>query len=96
MFEQCFGKFTGVNVTPDFVSDNKEKVTVPKNLPKVQDDKMHLITRDSSVVLYDFKVLPPVPKISGMSNEWANPGDKVTVSGSYLFAPLTVQFPDGS
>ena len=68
-------------------------VSVPKNLPNVQDDKMHLITRDSSVVLYDFKVLPPVPKISGMSNEWANVGETVTVNGSYLFAPLTVEFP---
>ena len=68
-------------------------VAVPKNLPNVQDDKMHLITRDSSVVLYDFKVLPPVPKVSGMSNEWANVGETVTVNGSYLFAPLTVEFP---
>ena len=68
-------------------------VAVPKNLPKEQDDKMHLITRDSSVVLYDFKVLPPVPKVSGMSCEWAPAGETVTVTGSYLFAPLTVQFP---
>ena len=68
-------------------------VTVPKTLPTVQDDKIHLVTRDSSVVLYDFVVLPPAPKISAMSNEWAAVGDKVTVKGSYLFAPLTVQFP---
>ncbi|MBO4624209.1 MAG: hypothetical protein J5646_01780 [Bacteroidales bacterium] len=68
-------------------------VAVPKSLPTVQDDKMHLITRDSSVVLYDFKVLPPAPKVLSMSNEWAKAGEKVTISGSYLFPPLTVQFP---
>lgn len=68
-------------------------VSVPKNLPTVQDDKMHLITRDSSVVLYDFKVLPPAPKVETMSAEWAKPGEKVTIGGTYLFAPLTVQFP---
>ena len=68
-------------------------VAVPKSLPVVQDDKMHLITRDSSVVLYDFKVLPPLPKVEAMSCEWAKVGEKVTISGSYLFAPLTVQFP---
>lgn len=68
-------------------------VAVPKNLPTVQDDKMHLITRDSTVVLYDFKVLPPAPKVDAMSNEWAPAGEKVTISGSYLFAPLSVQFP---
>lgn len=68
-------------------------VSVPKSLPTVQDDQMHLITRDSTVVLYDFKVLPPVPKVDAMSSEWAVPGDKVTISGSYLFTPLTVTFP---
>ena len=68
-------------------------VAVPKTLPTVEDNKIHLITRDSTVVLYDFKVLPPAPKISGMSNEWAAEGETVTVNGSYLFAPLTVQFP---
>jgi hypothetical protein len=71
-------------------------VTVPKTLPTIQDDQMHLITRDSSVVLYNFKVLPPAPKVEAMSNEWANIGDKVTISGAYLFAPLTVQFPGAS
>ena len=68
-------------------------VAVPKTLPKVEDNKMHLITRDSSVVLYDFKVLPPAPRINSLSNEWAPVGETVTVKGSYLFAPLTVQFP---
>lgn len=68
-------------------------VAVPKNLPVVQDDKIHLITRDSSVVLYDFKVLPPAPKVQSMSSEWAAPGEKVIIGGSYLFAPLTVEFP---
>ena len=68
-------------------------VAIPKNLPKEQDDKMHLITRDSSVVLYDFKVLPPAPKLDAISCEWAAPGETVTITGSYLFAPLTVSFP---
>ena len=76
-----------------FMTEKTLMVQIPKNLPTIQDDKMHLITRDSAVVLYDFKVLPPLPKVDGMSNEWAKEGEKVTISGSYLFAPLTVQFP---
>ena len=76
-----------------YMTEHAIIVSVPKNLPTVQDDKIHFITRDSSVVLYDFVVLPPVPKINSLSNEWANPGETVTVTGSYLFAPLTVQFP---
>lgn len=76
-----------------FMTAHTLVVSVPKNLPTVQDDQMHLITRDSSVVLYDFKVLPPLPKVETMSAEWAAPGDKVTIEGSYLFAPLEVAFP---
>ena len=76
-----------------FMTEKTLMVQIPKNLPTIQDDKMHLITRDSAVVLYDFKVLPPLPKVESMSNEWAKEGEKVTISGSYLFAPLTVQFP---
>ena len=68
-------------------------VAVPKNLPAVTTDKLYLITRDSSVVEYGFKVLPPAPKVSSMSLEWAQPGETVTIYGSYLFAPLTVEFP---
>ena len=76
-----------------YMTANTIVLSVPKNLPVVQDDKMHLITRDSSVVLYDFKVLPPAPKVESMSAEWAAPGEKVLIAGSYLFAPLTVEFP---
>ncbi len=39
-------------------------------------------------------IIVAVPKnLPTLSNEWAKPGETVTVSGSYLFAPLTVQFP---
>jgi len=76
-----------------YMTDHTLIVAVPKNLPKVQDDKIHMITKDSSVVLYDFKVLPPAPKISSMSFEWASAGETVTITGNYLFAPLTVEFP---
>lgn len=68
-------------------------VSVPKNMPAEQTDKMYLITKDSTVVAYDFKVLPPAPKITSMSLEWAQPGETVTIYGSYLFGPLTVEFP---
>lgn len=68
-------------------------VAVPKTQAKVETDKIYLITRDSSVVAHPFKVLPPAPKLSGMSLEWARPGESVTIYGRYLFAPLTVSFP---
>ena len=40
-----------------YMTANTIVLSVPKNLPVIQDDQIHLITRDSSVVLYDFKVV---------------------------------------
>ena len=68
-------------------------VSVPKTMPEVQTDKIYMITKDGKDVTYDFKVLPPAPKIKSMSLEWANPGETVTITGSYLFAPVQVEFP---
>lgn len=76
-----------------YITDHTLLVAVPKTLPKVQTDNIYLITKDSTVVSYSFKVLPPNPKITGMSNEWAEPGETVTVTGSYFIEPLTVEFP---
>ncbi len=68
-------------------------VAVPRTMPNVQTDKIYMITKDGQEVTYDFKVLPPVPKITGMSLEWAEPGETVSINGSYLFAPVEVEFP---
>ncbi len=76
-----------------YMTDNTLLVAVPKNLPVVTTDKMYLITKDSTVVDYDFKVLLPVPKVNGMSFEWAAPGETVTITGNYFAEPLTVEFP---
>ena len=68
-------------------------VAIPKTMPVEQTDKIYLITKDGQQVTYDFKVLPPAPKITTMSLEWAQPGETVTINGSYLFAPVEVEFP---
>lgn len=67
-------------------------VAVPKNAPKEETDKIYMYNRDGEEVTYDFKVLPPAPKIESMSNEWAKAGEKVTIRGSYFTEPLTVSF----
>ncbi len=75
-----------------YITSKTLVVAVPKNMPTVQTDKIYMITKDSTVVTYDFTVLPPAPKVTGMSLEWAQPGETVSIYGSYLFAPLTVEF----
>ena len=71
-----------------FITAKTLVVAVPKTMPVDQTDKIYLITKDGQQVTYDFKVLPPAPKISTMSLEWAQPGETVTINGSYLFAPV--------
>lgn len=76
-----------------YITNHTLLVAVPRNMPKVQSDSIYLITKDSTVVTYPFKVLPPNPKVTAMSHEWAAPGETVTISGSYFIEPLTVEFP---
>jgi len=68
-------------------------VSVPKNMPVEQTDKIYFYNKAGEVYTYDFKVLPPAPKIEGMSFEWAEPGETVTFTGNYFIEPLRVQFP---
>ena len=76
-----------------YITDNTLIVSVPKNMPVVQTDKIYMNTICGETVTYGFKVLPPAPRVTSMSLEWAQPGQTVTIYGSYLFAPLTVEFP---
>ncbi len=76
-----------------YMTEHTLVVAVPKNMPAVQTDKVYLYNKAGDVVTCDFKVLPPAPKIATMSLEWAEPGETVRIFGSYLFAPLTVEFP---
>ena len=80
-------------LNPSYMTAKTLVVAVPKDMPVEQTDKIYLYNRAGDVVTYDFKVLPPAPKIFGMSNEWALPGETVTIRGNFLFPPLTVEFP---
>ena len=76
-----------------YMTDKTLLVSVPRTMPSVQTNKIYMITKDGQEVTYDFTVLPPVPKVSGMSLEWAQPGESVSIYGSYLFDPVEVEFP---
>jgi hypothetical protein len=76
-----------------YITEHTLVVSVPKNLPQEQTDKIYMYNKAGELATYDFKVLPPAPKVSSMSLEWAQPGESVTIYGSYLFTPLTVEFP---
>ena len=45
--------------------------------------------------IYHFPVVPPPPAVAAISNEFAHPGDVITLTGQYLFLMESVTFPGG-
>ena len=79
-----------------FMTENTLVVSVPKELPKVQTDKIYMITAAKDTVTYDFKVMLPAPQLKSMSCEFQKPGEEVTVYGNYFKEPMTITFEDGN
>lgn len=75
-----------------FMTDNTLVASVPKELPKVQTDKIYMITAAQDTVTYDFKVLLPAPQLKSMSCEYQPQGEEVTVYGNYFKEPMTIEF----
>ena len=68
-------------------------MSVPNTQAKDVTNKMYLFNKDGDSVDYDFKVLPPVPKILSMSNEWAKEGEEVTLTGKYFMDVQSITLP---
>ena len=67
-----------------YMTDNTIIVTVPKAIPNEVTDKIYFITNNNDTLDYSFKTVVPAPTINGMSNEWAAPGEEVTIKGDYF------------
>lgn len=76
-----------------YITDNTLIVAVPSTAATVQTDKIYLVTAAKDTVTYDFKILPPVPKVSSISNEWAADGEEVTLKGKYFIDVTGVNIP---
>ena len=76
-----------------YITDKTLVVSVPSTQASEVTNKIYLINKDGQSVSYDFKVLPPVPKILSMSNEWAAPGEEVTLTGKYFMDVQGVAMP---
>lgn len=83
-----------------YITDNTLLVQVPKTMAKVETDKIYLVTAKSDTVTYNFRVLPPAPRVKNMSFEYAADGQEVTITGSYFYqkagAALVVEFPNAT
>ena len=80
-------------INSSYITDNTLIVSVPNTQAKDVTNKMYLFNKDGDSVDYDFKVLPPVPKILSMSNEWAKEGEEVTLTGKYFMDVQSITLP---
>ena len=80
-------------LNPSYITDNTLVVSVPNTQASEVTDKIYLYNKEGSFVDYSFKVLPPVPKVLSMSNEWAAEGEEVTITGKYFMDVLSVSMP---
>ena len=80
-------------LNPSYITDNTLVVSVPNTQAKEVTNKLYLLNKAGNSVEYDFKVLPPVPKILSMSNEWAKEGEEVTLTGKYFMDVQSISLP---
>ena len=76
-----------------YITDNTLVVSVPNTQAQDVTNKLYLCNKNGDRVEYGFKVLPPIPKILSMSNEWAKEGEEVTLIGKYFMDVQSVSMP---
>ena len=86
-------------INPALFADNNIIVTIPADMPfglLSADDlnTIKVITPDGTAT-YTFPIIPSAAHITGMSNEDALPGDRVTIYGNSFFFVKKVIFPGG-
>jgi hypothetical protein len=80
------------------VADQHLVIQVPTIPPDVLNgakaNTIEVITAGGSIT-YTFPVNPPAPLVAAISNEFAHPGDVITITGQYLYLVQSVTFPGG-
>lgn len=80
-----------------YITDNTLIVSVPKTMAVVETNMIYFITAAKDTVKFPFSVLPPAPRVSEMSYEYAAPGSVVTIKGAYFYEKdgneIVVEFP---
>ncbi|GEO06018.1 hypothetical protein AAE02nite_36820 [Adhaeribacter aerolatus] len=93
--------FNGYNASFNtaYASDNYVIVRIPELTPTVATaanvpNKL-VVGNSKGEAVYDFTVLPPVPLIEAMSNEFVKAGQTLTLYGKYFYFVKDVTFPGG-
>jgi len=85
-------------ITPTFVTNTSILVRVPNEAPVAISNKIRIVFKDGSELLYDFSVSIPPPVVTSMDLEYVADGETAFVNGAYFFdvVPVKVEFSDGS
>lgn len=96
-----FISFNGYNASFNtaYASENYVIVRIPELTPTVATatnvpNKL-VVSNSKGEAVYDFTVLPPVPVIEAMSNEFVKAGETLTLYGKYFYFVKEVTFPGG-
>jgi len=82
-------------LTPTYITNSTILVSVPTQIPVAVNNKVKLIFKDGSQLLYDFVVQISKPIVNSMDCEFVKDGDIATIRGNYFYAPVTVTFAGG-
>ncbi|QNF35672.1 hypothetical protein HUW51_24280 [Adhaeribacter swui] len=82
-----------------YASKNYLMVRIPEQTPTVAtaatvSNKL-VVSNSKGDATFDFTVLPPVPEIQAMSNEYVKAGEPLTLYGKYFYFVKEVTFPGG-
>ena len=85
-------------ITPTFVTNTSILVRVPNEAPVDISNKIRIVFKDGSELLYDFIVSIPPPDVTYMDLEYVADGETAFVNGQYFFdvTPVKVEFSDGA
>src|SRR6188768_2089257 len=75
-------------LTPTYITNTSLLIVVPSQIPIVVTNKVKLIFKDGTELLYDFVVQISKPVVSQMVSEFVNAGDIATIRGNFFYAPL--------
>lgn len=78
-------------LTSTFITNENILVRVPNQAPSEITNKMKLVFRDGSELLYDFVVSIPPPTVTSMDLEYVPTGETAVINGFYFFDPVPVQ-----
>lgn len=87
-------------LNPVYVTSTSIIVDIPNVISSNVTDKVRFVTSKGNETEFDFKVLVPAPRVESFSNEWASPGDEITLKGDYFVDddeyPIQIKFPGGA